>query len=128
MDKIKTRSIIGLVFVAIGAALSLPAEQSGRVLFIPVHGHGLHVTDVIGLVPFALGLALIAAALLARRSAISNAARARPLVLAGVVLAFGLGAGFLGPEIAPSLPWWAAAVALLSGALVAIVAIATKNE
>jgi len=118
----------GLGCLAVGLAmLALPASLEGPVLVEISPGHAVAAADAVGILPLAIGSALVFWALWFRRFQLSIWVSSRPATALGAVFISGLGLGLLlASSFSSFFWWWAIGAALFAATVVAASVVAAR--
>jgi hypothetical protein len=111
------------------AVFMVPSRFEGAVLLTITPNHGLSKLDLVGLVPLSVGMVLLLRGLWRRRGNLAAAFASRPTVAAGAPFVAVLGLGLMLISVVARVFWlWAVGVALLTGDLVAVAAVAARGD
>ncbi len=109
----------GLGCLAVGLAiLGMPASLEGPVLVEIGPGHAVAAADAVGILPLAIGSALLCCVLWSRRFQLGIWVSSRPATGFGAVFISGLGLGLLLASSFSSFFWWWAIGAVLFASIV----------
>jgi hypothetical protein len=107
----------------------VPSRLEGSVLLTITPNHGLSRLDLVGFVPLSAGMALLLRGVWRRRGNLAAAFASRPAVAAGAPFVAVLGLGLMLIAVVVRVFWlWAVGVALLTGDVVAVAAVAARGD